>query len=94
MATNGKMFKVVMFLVGVLISALIGATSFIGKNVIANDKDARERDDAIVAELHNHVINAEDKFHEYCMKQEVQHGLVKEQLATILTELKYLRNGS
>ena len=76
---NGKMFKIVMYLVGVFVMILVSSITFIGRNVIANDKESRIRDQRL-----------DNKIHKVIEKQQVQNDNTNIQLAKILTELKYI----
>lgn len=87
-----------MYLTGVLVSLLTAAMFFIGKNVIANDKEGRKRDVELVLrdeELNEKIhqvqneINGKLSVIQY--QQNKQSTKTDVQLAEILTTLKYLK---
>ena len=84
--------KLVMYLVGVLVTLVL----FIGfptlvRYVIANDQASRQRDVDLTEALHRHIITAEEKQHEWVVKQEVQNGKTNTTLEKILVELQYIK---
>lgn len=94
MADNGKMFKVVMYLVGVLVSLLLTAMIFLGRNVIANDEKSRTRDTVIIEKSNTHIAKLREDMngHLSTIKDNISQQRVIQ--AQILTELKYIRNGN
>ena len=50
--SNGKSFKITMYLVGVLVFILITIVSFIGNSVIANDDKSQEADKELTNKIH------------------------------------------
>jgi len=55
MSTNNGYW--VKWLVGILTTLIITALTMMGNNVIANDKDSRERDDCIEIKLNSCIVD-------------------------------------
>lgn len=94
MATNGngRIFKIVMWLAGVIVSAVILSVSMIGRNVIANDRDSRTRDTEIRVDFNKHCIESEHRSAEYAIKQEAHNGKTNVVLERILVTQQQLVN--
>lgn len=103
---NGKMFKIIMYLVGVLVIILMSVIGFIGKGVIANDQDSRSRDITQDRNFNQHIQLAQKTFSKYTMTQEKHNGKIqgdiqemkahnsqmKDNIKDIKATLNYIKN--
>lgn len=94
----GKNNWLIKFLVGCLWTIIVASLAFGAKSIIANDRDSRSRDTAII-EKHTQDIKEQnekhlqqnEKFNEALLEQNTTNGKIAEILAVLKTDIKYIK---
>lgn len=89
---NGWTAMVIKSLLGIVVVGISTVLGIQHNDIQANDKDSRARDTIATEQLNKHIITAEKKHYEYAMRQEQFNGDLKELLAEMRTDLKYLKS--
>ena len=87
---NGFSQRIIMYLVGVIVSLVIFvAIPTMANNMINNDKDSRSRDGTMRADFNDHVVQAQKTFAQYTLKQESHNGEIKSLLTGLAKDIQY-----
>lgn len=89
---NGKSFRIIMYLVGVLVSLVCFVViPTMAGNMITNDKDSRDRDVKMREDHNIHVIQAQKTFNDYAMKQQQYNATQMVILEGMAKDIQYMR---
>ena len=90
---NGSSLKIVMYLVGVIVTLICFiAIPTMASNMINNDKDSRARDTTITSALNVHILQAQTNFNAYTMAQEKHNGEMKSIITGMAKDIQYIKN--